>query len=78
MLTDEFASLDEPTDASRVVVFAVSCIDGSGSIKSKRRVEPRGPMRKLRLPIVRFISCPKFAKIGARVGECVGSLWFQR
>jgi hypothetical protein len=70
MLTDEFASLDEPPDASRVVVFALSCTDGSGSIESERQVEPRGPTRKLRLPIVRFVACPKLAKIGARVGEC--------
>jgi hypothetical protein len=70
MLTGEFALLDEPTDASEVVILVVSLADGPDFIGSERRVEPRGPTQKLRLPIVRFVSCPKLAKTGARIGGC--------
>jgi hypothetical protein len=33
-----------------------SLADGSGSAGSERRVEPDGPMRMLRLPLVNYIS----------------------
>jgi hypothetical protein len=69
-LTGEFSSLDEPTDASMVVVFVISFADGPDSIGSERRVEPRGPTQNLRLVVVRFVSYPKFTKTGARVGGC--------
>jgi hypothetical protein len=41
MLIGEFASLDEPTDASRAAVLVISHADGPDSIGSERRVEPR-------------------------------------
>jgi hypothetical protein len=55
-LTDEFTSLEEPTDDSDIAIIAVFAADGSDSIGSERRIEPKEPMRKFRLPIVRFIS----------------------
>jgi hypothetical protein len=55
-LTSEFTSLEEPTDDSDTVKFLVSLADGSGFARSERRVEPKDPTRKFRLPIVRSIS----------------------
>jgi hypothetical protein len=57
VLTGEFTSLDEPTDVSKVatiiVVFPVEIPEFTGS---ERRIKPRDPTRKLKLPIVRSIS----------------------
>jgi hypothetical protein len=38
------------------VIVAVFLADESDFIESKRRIEPKEPMRKFRLPIVRSIS----------------------
>jgi hypothetical protein len=43
MLTGEFTSLEEPTDASEVDASAVFHTDGPEFIESKRRMEPRDP-----------------------------------
>jgi hypothetical protein len=56
VLTGEFASLDEPTDASRVVRIVVSLADGPDFTGSERQTEPDDPTQKLRLLIVRFFS----------------------
>jgi hypothetical protein len=42
-LTDEFASLEEPTDDSDIEVVLVSLADGSGFTRSKRQIEPKDP-----------------------------------
>jgi hypothetical protein len=55
-LTGKFTSLEEPTDDSDLAVDAVFPADGPEFIGSKRRTEPRDPMQKLRLPIIRSIS----------------------
>jgi hypothetical protein len=58
MLTDEIASLDEPTDASGVAAIAIAILlaNGPDFIGSERRTEPRDPTQKLCLSIVRSIS----------------------
>jgi hypothetical protein len=56
VLTGEFASLDEPTDASRVVRIIVSLADRPDFTRSEGQTEPDDQMQKLRLPIVRFFS----------------------
>jgi hypothetical protein len=56
VLTGEFSSLDEPTDASRVVRIVVSHADRPDFTGSQRRTEPDDPTQKLRLPIVRFLA----------------------
>jgi hypothetical protein len=55
-LTGEFASLEEPTDDPDAVILSALPADGTDFIGSKRRVEPEGPMWKLRLPNVSSIS----------------------
>jgi hypothetical protein len=55
-LTGEFASLEEPTDDSDIAIVSVSLVDGSGFARSERRIDPKDPTRKFRLPIIRSIS----------------------
>jgi hypothetical protein len=55
-LTGEFASLKEPTDDPDDVILSVLPADGADFVGSERRVEPDGPMYKLRLPNVNSIS----------------------
>jgi hypothetical protein len=55
-LTDEFTSLEEPTDDPDTVIVLVSLADGSGFAGFERRVKPEDLTRKFRLPIVRSIS----------------------
>jgi hypothetical protein len=55
-LTGEFTSLEEPTDDSGIAIVAVFPADRSDFVESGRRVEPKEPTRKFRLPIVRSIS----------------------
>jgi hypothetical protein len=57
MLTGEFVSLDEPIDASRIVLIVVSPADRPDFTGSNGQIGLDDPMRKLRLPIVRLISC---------------------
>jgi hypothetical protein len=56
ILTDEFTSLEEPTDDPDAVILSVLLADGTDFVGSKKRVEPKGPMWKLRLPNVSSIS----------------------
>jgi hypothetical protein len=42
--------------------------DGSDFIESERRIEPKDPTRKFRLPIIKSISYSKLAKTSMRVG----------
>jgi hypothetical protein len=56
VLAGEFASLDEPTDASRVVMIVVSLADRPNFTGSERQTEPDDPTQKLRLSIVKFFS----------------------
>jgi hypothetical protein len=55
-LTGEFTSLEEPTDDSDIAIVVIFLADGSNFVESERRVEPKEPTRKFRLPIVRSIS----------------------
>jgi hypothetical protein len=55
-LTGEFTSLEEPTKAFNFAAEAVFTVDGPEFMRSEMRTEPRDPMRKLRLLIVRSIS----------------------
>jgi hypothetical protein len=55
-LTGEFASLEEPTDDPDAIIFSALPADGTDFVGSERRVEPEGPMWKLRLPNVSSIS----------------------
>jgi hypothetical protein len=55
-LTGEFTSLEEPTDDLDVVILSVLLADGPNFIGSERRVEPEGPMQKLKLLNVNSIS----------------------
>jgi hypothetical protein len=55
-LTGEFTSLEEPTNYSDTTIVAVFPTDGSDFVGSERQIEPKEPMRKFRLPIVRSIS----------------------
>jgi hypothetical protein len=50
-LTGEFASLEEPTDDSVIVIVAVFSADGSNFIEPEMRIEPKDPTRKFRIPI---------------------------
>jgi hypothetical protein len=43
MLTSEFTSLDEPTDASGVAAIAAFPADGPDFIGAERQTEPRDP-----------------------------------
>jgi hypothetical protein len=54
-LTDEFTSLEEPTDDPDIVIVLVLLADGSGFGGSERRVELENLTQKLRLPIVNSI-----------------------
>jgi hypothetical protein len=56
-LTGEFTSLEEPSDDSIIAFVSVSLADGSIFIGSERRVEPEGPMKIFKLPIVSSTSC---------------------
>jgi hypothetical protein len=56
ILTGEFTSLEEPTDDPDAVILSVLLADGTDIARSERRVEPEGPMWKLRLPNVSSIS----------------------
>jgi hypothetical protein len=55
-LTDEFTSLEEPSDDSNISSVSGLLADGSGFIESERRDEPDGPMKMFKLPIVSSIS----------------------
>jgi hypothetical protein len=55
-LTDEFASLEEPTDDSDIATVLASLADGHGFAGFERRIEPKDPTRKFKLPIVKSIS----------------------
>jgi hypothetical protein len=52
----EFTSLEELSDDSDIATVSGSLADGSGFIRSKRRIEPSDPTRQFRLPIVKSIS----------------------
>jgi hypothetical protein len=51
-LTGEFTSLEEPTDDSDIAIVVVLSADGSDFVRSERRIDPKEPTRKLRLPII--------------------------
>jgi hypothetical protein len=55
-LIGKFTLLQEPTDDSDIVIVVVFLADGSDFVESERRIEPREPTQKFRLPIVRSIS----------------------
>jgi hypothetical protein len=55
-LTGEFASLEETTDDSDIAIVLVLLADGSDFAGSERRINPKDPTRKFRLPIIRSIS----------------------
>jgi hypothetical protein len=55
-LTDDFTLLEERTDDSDIAIVAVFPADGSDFVRSERRIDPKEPTRKLKLPIVRSIS----------------------
>jgi hypothetical protein len=42
-LTDEFTSLEEPTDDYDMAIVVVISIDGSDFIESERRIDPKEP-----------------------------------
>jgi hypothetical protein len=54
-LTGEFTSLEEPTDDSDISIVVVFPADGFDFVGSERRIDPKEPTWKLRLPIVRFV-----------------------
>jgi hypothetical protein len=51
-----FTSLEEPTDDYDIAIVAFFAADGSDFVGSQRRIEPKEPTRKFKLPIVRSIS----------------------
>jgi hypothetical protein len=55
-LTNELTSLEEPTDDSDIAIVAVLLADRSNFVEYERRIEPKDPTQKFRLPIVRSIS----------------------
>jgi hypothetical protein len=55
-LTYEFTSLEEPTDDSDIAAIAVFPADRPYFVGSERRIEPKEPTRKFRLPNVKSIS----------------------
>jgi hypothetical protein len=55
-LTGEFTSLEEPTDDSDIAIVTVLLADGSDFVEFERRIEPKDPTRKFRLPIVKSMS----------------------
>jgi hypothetical protein len=55
-LTGEYTSLEEPTNYSDISIVVIFPLDGSNFDRSERRIEPKEPTRKFRLPIVRSIS----------------------
>jgi hypothetical protein len=67
-LTGEFTSLEEPTDDSDIATDAVFSADGPDFVGSERRVVPKDPTQKFRLPIVNSISWSKFTNTRVRVG----------
>jgi hypothetical protein len=48
--------MEEPTDDSDIAIVLASLAYGSGFAGSERRIEPKDPRQKFRLPIVRSIS----------------------
>jgi hypothetical protein len=54
-LTGEFTSLEEPTDDPDIVTVLILLADGSSFVGSERRIVPKSPTQKLRLPIVNSI-----------------------
>jgi hypothetical protein len=55
-LTGEFTSLEEPTDDFDIAAVAVFPADRPGFAGSQRRIEPKEPTRKFKLPNARSIS----------------------
>jgi hypothetical protein len=55
-LIGEFASLDEPTDASGVAMIVVSLADRPDFTGSEKRAEPKDRTQKLKLPIIKSTS----------------------
>jgi hypothetical protein len=55
-LTGEFTLLEEPTDDSDIAAVTVFPTDGPDSVRSERRIEPKDPTQKFKLPNVRSIS----------------------
>jgi hypothetical protein len=51
-LNGEFALLDEPIDDSSIATALVSFADESDFAGSERRIKPRDPTQKFKLPIV--------------------------
>jgi hypothetical protein len=45
-LTDEFTSLEEPSDDSDIISILDLLADGPGFTESERRIEPSDPMQK--------------------------------
>jgi hypothetical protein len=67
-LTGEFTLLEESTDDSDIAAVMVFPADGPDFVGTERRIEPKEPTQKFRLPNVRSISSSKLAKTGVRVG----------
>jgi hypothetical protein len=55
MLTSEFTLPHEPTDASGVAAIAILPADGPNFFGSERRTEPKDPVQKLKLLIIKSI-----------------------
>jgi hypothetical protein len=55
-LTYEFTSLEELTDDSDIAAIVVFPADRPDFVGSERRIEPKEPTQKFRLPNVRSIS----------------------
>jgi hypothetical protein len=54
-LTDEFTSLEEPTDDPNIMTVLILLADGSSFVGSERRIVPESLTQKLRLSIVNSI-----------------------
>jgi hypothetical protein len=54
-LIGEFISLEEPSDDFDIAIVMVLLANGSDFVESDRRIEPKDPTRKFRLPIVKSI-----------------------
>jgi hypothetical protein len=55
-LIGKFTLLEEPTNDSDIAAVVVFHADEPDSVGSERRIEPKEPMRKFKLPNVRSIS----------------------
>jgi hypothetical protein len=55
-LTDEFTSLEEPTDDFDIAIVIVLLANGPDFVESERRIDPKDPTRKFKLLIVKSIS----------------------